>query len=91
MIHTEILLACISLLKKVLENVVVKGTANNIDSSSFSMAGKTGTCQKDYKEKDKLNYISSFVGFLIQFHVELSFGWFFILLISYDSLRCFPL
>jgi cell division protein FtsI (penicillin-binding protein 3) len=27
------------------------------------MAGKTGTCQKDYVDKDKLNYISSFVGF----------------------------
>jgi cell division protein FtsI (penicillin-binding protein 3) len=27
------------------------------------MAGKTGTCQKDYRDKDKLNYISSFVGF----------------------------
>ena len=27
------------------------------------MAGKTGTCQKDYRDKDKLNYISSFVGY----------------------------
>lgn len=27
------------------------------------MAGKTGTCQKDYANKDKLNYISSFAGF----------------------------
>ena len=27
------------------------------------MAGKTGTCQKDYKDKEKLNYISSFVGY----------------------------
>jgi cell division protein FtsI (penicillin-binding protein 3) len=27
------------------------------------MAGKTGTCQKDYRDKEKLNYISSFVGY----------------------------
>ena len=27
------------------------------------MAGKTGTCQKDYANKDKLNYISSFAGY----------------------------
>ena len=27
------------------------------------MAGKTGTCQKDYAQKDKLSYISSFAGF----------------------------
>ena len=29
----------------------------------FSMAGKTGTCQKDYVNKDQLNYISSFSGY----------------------------
>jgi cell division protein FtsI (penicillin-binding protein 3) len=27
------------------------------------MAGKTGTCQKDYAQKDKLSYISSFAGY----------------------------
>jgi cell division protein FtsI (penicillin-binding protein 3) len=27
------------------------------------MAGKTGTCQKDYANKDQLNYISSFSGY----------------------------
>jgi cell division protein FtsI (penicillin-binding protein 3) len=33
-------------IKKVLENVVVKGTAMNIYSPNFSMAGKTGTAKK---------------------------------------------
>jgi cell division protein FtsI (penicillin-binding protein 3) len=32
-------------------------------SSEFSMAGKTGTCQKDYVNKEQLNYISSFSGY----------------------------
>lgn len=32
--------------KKVMENVVVKGTADNIYSPNFSMAGKTGTAKK---------------------------------------------
>ena len=27
------------------------------------MAGKTGSCQKDYRDKEKLNFISSFVGY----------------------------
>ena len=27
------------------------------------MAGKTGTCQKNYRDKEKLNYISSFAGY----------------------------
>ena len=33
-------------IKKVMENVVIKGTANNIFSPNFSMAGKTGTAKK---------------------------------------------
>ncbi len=51
--------------KQLLINVVEKehGTGHRLYSSNFSMAGKTGTCQKDYRDKDKLNYISSFVGF----------------------------
>jgi cell division protein FtsI (penicillin-binding protein 3) len=39
------------------------GTGNGLYAENFSMAGKTGTCQKDYADKDKLNYISSFVGY----------------------------
>jgi len=55
----------VSKLKQLLKNVVEKkhGTGNRLYSENFSMAGKTGTCQKDYRDKDKLNYISSFVGF----------------------------
>lgn len=61
--------------KKVMENVIVKGTADNIYSSSFSMAGKTGTAKKFVqKHIDKegnvvsagysnKHYTASFVGF----------------------------
>lgn len=49
--------------KKLLENVVEHGTGKKLYSPNFSMAGKTGTCQKDYAKKDKLSYISSFAGF----------------------------
>ena len=65
----------LSKIRKVLENVVVKGTANNIYSSNFSMAGKTGTAKKylpkhidengntvaaGYSNK---HYVASFAGF----------------------------
>ncbi|MDT0558472.1 penicillin-binding protein [Ichthyenterobacterium sp. W332] len=52
-------------LKQLLVNVVEKkhGTGHGLYSENFSMAGKTGTCQKDYRDKEKLNYISSFAGF----------------------------
>lgn len=52
-------------LQQLLRNVVEKkhGTGHRLYSPNFSMAGKTGTCQKDYANKDKLNYISSFAGF----------------------------
>ncbi|WP_274475375.1 penicillin-binding protein [Mangrovimonas aestuarii] len=51
--------------KQLLKNVVEKdhGTGHRLYSSNFSMAGKTGTCQKNYSKKDKLSYISSFAGF----------------------------
>lgn len=52
-------------LQKLLKNVIEKkhGTGHDLYSENFSMAGKTGTCQKDYRDKSKLNYISSFAGF----------------------------
>ena len=62
-------------IRKVLENVVVKGTASNIYSSNFSMAGKTGTAKKYLpKHKDEngntvaagysnKHYVASFAGF----------------------------
>ncbi|MCX2680444.1 penicillin-binding protein [Galbibacter sp. EGI 63066] len=51
--------------KAMLENVVESehGTGHGLYSPNFSMAGKTGTCQKDYRDKSKLNYISSFAGY----------------------------
>ena len=52
-------------LQQLLKNVVEKkhGTGHGLYSDQFSMAGKTGTCQKDYANKDQLNYISSFSGY----------------------------
>lgn len=62
-------------IKKVMENVVIKGTADNIYSSNFSMAGKTGTAKKFIprtKNKDgeweggyysTKRYVASFAGF----------------------------
>ena len=47
----------------VLENVVKKGTGSNLYSKDFSMAGKTGTAQVNYKDKSQLYYSSSFVGY----------------------------
>ncbi len=50
--------------KKLMENTVKKGTATNIYSKEFSMAGKTGTCLTNYgsNQKEK-EYIASFVGY----------------------------
>jgi cell division protein FtsI (penicillin-binding protein 3) len=62
-------------IRKVMENVVVKGTAENIYSSNFSMAGKTGTAKKyipTHKNKkgeiisghySTKYYVASFAGF----------------------------
>jgi cell division protein FtsI (penicillin-binding protein 3) len=53
--------------KQMLKNVVEKkyGTGHSLYSPNFSMAGKTGTAQKDYVSKDpnKLKYISTFAGY----------------------------
>lgn len=50
-----------------LTNVVEKpyGTGHKLYSPDFSMAGKTGTAQKNYvgKDPDKLGYISTFAGY----------------------------
>jgi len=48
--------------KDMMLHVVERGTAQNIYSKEFSMAGKTGTCQTEYwLEEGK--YISSFAGY----------------------------
>lgn len=53
--------------KEMMKNVVEKeyGTGHGLYSLNFSMAGKTGTAQKNYvaKDPDKLQYISSFAGY----------------------------
>jgi len=53
--------------QQLLKNVVEKkhGTGHGLYSKNFSMAGKTGTCQKNYasKDNDKLQYISTFAGY----------------------------
>ena len=53
--------------QQLLKDVVQQdyGTGNGLYSKNFSMAGKTGTAQKNYvaKDPDKLQYISSFVGY----------------------------
>ncbi|RZP07465.1 MAG: penicillin-binding protein, partial [Flavobacteriales bacterium] len=54
----------IKIAKSLLYDVVNKdgGTANNIRSSSYKIAGKTGTAQVDYTTEN-VQYISSFVGY----------------------------
>lgn len=52
--------------KKMMFNVVDKkwGTAHNIKDKELSIAGKTGTCQLDYNQKDKeVQYAASFAGY----------------------------
>lgn len=53
--------------KQLLKNVVDKkhGTGHGLYSSNFSMAGKTGTTQKNYVSKDPevMKYISTFAGY----------------------------
>ncbi len=53
--------------QQLLKDVVEKdsGTAHRLYSPNFSMAGKTGTAQKNYvaKDPDKLGYISTFAGY----------------------------
>lgn len=56
-----------SKVQHLLKNVVERktGTGHGLYSANFSMAGKTGTAQKDYvsKDPDKLKYISTFAGY----------------------------
>jgi len=51
-------------MREVMKNVVKRGTAKNIYSPNFSMAGKTGTCQTDYGRAGvEVQYIASFAGY----------------------------
>lgn len=49
--------------RTILENVVKRGTGSKLYSKDFSMAGKTGTAQANYRDKSKLHYVSSFAGY----------------------------
>ena len=49
-------------LQKMMQQTVEKGTAANIYTPNFSMAGKTGTCQVEYWIEPG-RYISSFAGY----------------------------
>ncbi len=57
----------VEVVQQLLKEVVEKkyGTGHGLYSKNFSMAGKTGTTQKNYvdKDPDKLAYISSFAGY----------------------------
>jgi cell division protein FtsI (penicillin-binding protein 3) len=55
----------IAKLKTMMQNVVKRGTAKDLYSPNFSMAGKTGTAQADYSKNSgkKMFHISSFVGY----------------------------
>lgn len=48
--------------RAMMENVVKRGTAANIYTPNFSMAGKTGTCQTEYWIEPG-RYIASFAGY----------------------------
>ena len=53
-------------IQKILEHVVSRGTAKNLYTQNFLMAGKTGTTQLEYWMKDweeNKRYASSFVGY----------------------------
>ncbi len=54
-------------LRKLLEGVVLRGTAKNLNNTVYSIAGKTGTAQiagkGKYKSEGKINYQASFVGY----------------------------
>lgn len=55
-------------LKKLLEGVVLRGTAKNLNNTVYQIAGKTGTAQiatkhGAYKTEGKINYQASFVGY----------------------------
>ncbi|GFR66831.1 penicillin-binding protein [Elysia marginata] len=52
-------------IKQALENTISKphSTGHRLQSNKVCLAGKTGTTQKNYSNKKKLEYISSFIGF----------------------------
>ena len=49
--------------QEMMKNVVTRGTADNIHTDSFQIAGKTGTCWGNYGKDKEREYISSFAGY----------------------------
>ncbi|AVR44096.1 penicillin-binding protein [Christiangramia fulva] len=57
--------------REMMKNVVKRGTATNIYTENFSMAGKTGTCQTEYWIEPG-RYIASFAGYFPADHPKYS-------------------
>ncbi len=56
----------LSKVQDVLKNIIERGTGRSLYSPEFSMAGKTGTAQTEYWQKDwseNRRYVSSFAGY----------------------------
>lgn len=49
--------------QSMLEGVVLRGTATNLQNPLVSMAGKTGTCQQNYWKSETRDYQASFAGY----------------------------
>jgi cell division protein FtsI (penicillin-binding protein 3) len=63
--------------KKLMEEVVMNGTAKNLQSSIYQVAGKTGTAQiahgkRGYGKNSVVNYQASFVGYFPADHPKYS-------------------
>ncbi|MBX9850552.1 MAG: transpeptidase family protein [Cytophagaceae bacterium] len=55
--------ATLSKVKKMLEGVVERGTAKNINNTIYKIAGKTGTAQRIINKKYTQTYYTSFAGY----------------------------
>ncbi len=62
----------ISKLQALLEGVVERGTATNLNDSKMKLAGKTGTCQLNYWIEGTSDYQSSFAGYFPADHPKYS-------------------
>ncbi len=51
------------IVQEMMKNVVLRGTADNIQVENFQIAGKTGTCWGNYGKDKEREYISSFAGY----------------------------
>lgn len=59
-------------LQALLEGVVERGTATNLNDSKMKLAGKTGTCQLNYWIEGTSDYQSSFAGYFPADHPKYS-------------------